>query len=325
MRTLYIVGGAMGVGKTTTCRLLCERLENSALLDGDWLWDLHPFRVTDVTKRLVCDNIVAVLNNFLACSELENIVFCWVLHRQDILDGLLSRLHTAGWNVRRISLTCTEPALRARLEKDVRAGLRRPQPCLPAAVCRAGYRKAGRVVDHARRSRRRHTFGRTAMKQKLILITGSPCVGKTAVAERLFGLCEDSAYFDGDWGWCVNPFSLDDPRLRNGDRTIAFALSNYLKSGFRYVICPTVVVIGEEIRASVLRGIDAENYSTVAFTLTCSEETLAARHRKRGDQTTLSYAWLRMPPHPGDYVVDTDGRTPEQVAAELKRIVDAAD
>ena len=131
------------------------------------------------------------------------------------------------------------------------------------------------------------------MKQKLILVTGSPCVGKTAVAERLFGLCEDSAYFDGDWGWCVNPFSLDDPRLRNGDRTIAFALSNYLKS--------------------------------VAFTLTCSEETLAARHRKRGDQTTLSYAWLRMPPHPGDYVVDTDGRTPEQVAAELKRIVDAAD
>ena len=74
MRTLYIVGGAMGVGKTTTCRLLCERLENSALLDGDWLWALHPFRVTDVTKRLVCDNIVAVLNNFLACSELENIV-----------------------------------------------------------------------------------------------------------------------------------------------------------------------------------------------------------------------------------------------------------
>lgn len=126
MRTLYIVGGAMGVGKTTTCRLLCERLENSALLDGDWLWDLHPFRVTDVTKRLVCDNIVAVLNNFLACPELENIVFCWVLHRQDILDGLLSRLHTAGWNVRRISLTCTEPALRARLEKDVCAGLRRP-------------------------------------------------------------------------------------------------------------------------------------------------------------------------------------------------------
>lgn len=130
------------------------------------------------------------------------------------------------------------------------------------------------------------------MKQKLILITGSPCVGKTAVAERLFGLCEDSAYFDGDWGWCVNPFSLDDPRLRNGDRTIAFALSNYLKSGFRYVICPTVVVIGEEIRASVLRGIDAENYSTVAFTLTCSEETLAAPapQTRRSDNAVLCVA-----------------------------------
>ena len=29
------------------------------------------------------------------------------------------------------------------------------------------------------------------MKQKLILITGSPCVGKTTVAERLFETCED--------------------------------------------------------------------------------------------------------------------------------------
>ena len=82
------------------------------------------------------------------------------------------------------------------------------------------------------------------MKQKLILITGSPCVGKTTVAERLFETCEDSAYFDGDWAWCVNPFSLSDPRLRNGDKTMSFALSNYLRSGFAYVIFSSVVIIG---------------------------------------------------------------------------------
>lgn len=35
------------------------------------------------------------------------------------------------------------------------------------------------------------------LKQKLIIITGSPCVGKTAVAERLFESYENSAYFDG--------------------------------------------------------------------------------------------------------------------------------
>lgn len=42
MKTLYVVGGAMGAGKTTTCRLLRDRLDNSVLLDGDWLWDIHP-------------------------------------------------------------------------------------------------------------------------------------------------------------------------------------------------------------------------------------------------------------------------------------------
>ena len=100
--------------------------DNSVLLDGDWLWDMHPFCVNDVTKKLVTDNIVAVLNNFLSCPALDNVVFCWVLHRQEVLDGLLSRLHTAGWTVRRISLVCTPEALRARLARDVAAGLRQP-------------------------------------------------------------------------------------------------------------------------------------------------------------------------------------------------------
>lgn len=65
------------------------------------------------------------------------------------------------------------------------------------------------------------------LKQKLIIITGSRCVGKTAVAERLFESYENSAYFDGDWAWCVNPFLIADPRLRNGDKTMSFALSTY--------------------------------------------------------------------------------------------------
>ena len=156
------------------------------------------------------------------------------------------------------------------------------------------------------------------MKQKLILITGSPCVGKTTVAERLFETCEDSAYFDGDWAWCVNPFSLSDPRLRNGDKTMSFALSNYLRSGFAYVIFSSVVIIGAEIREAILRDIDADGYTTVAFTLTCSEATLAERHRRRGDRTSVSYQWLRMPPCPGDRVLDTDGKTPAQLAAEIR-------
>lgn len=160
------------------------------------------------------------------------------------------------------------------------------------------------------------------MKQKLIIITGSPCVGKTAVAEKLFESYENSAYFDGDWAWCVNPFSLIDPRLRNGDKTISFAISNYLNSGFAYVIFSAVVVIGETIRSAILNDITAKGYETIAFTLKCSEEELAQRHKKRGDATEVSLHWLRMEPHPGDYVIDSDGKTIFQVVDEIRTIVD---
>ncbi len=158
-------------------------------------------------------------------------------------------------------------------------------------------------------------------KQKLIIITGSPCVGKTAVAERLFESYENSAYFDGDWAWCVNPFSIADPRLRNGDKTMSFALSTYLNSNFDYVIFSSVVVIGDAIRAAILKDITAKNYTTVAFTLTCSKETLAERHQKRGDTSEVSFRWLKMEPHPGDYVIDTDNKTIEQIADEIRRFI----
>ena len=64
------------------------------------------------------------------------------------------------------------------------------------------------------------------MKKKLILISGSPCVGKTAVGTRLFESCDNSAYLDGDWCCCVHPFSVADSRLRNGDKSMSFVLSN---------------------------------------------------------------------------------------------------
>jgi broad-specificity NMP kinase len=159
------------------------------------------------------------------------------------------------------------------------------------------------------------------MKQKLIIITGSPCIGKTAVAERLFETYENCAYFDGDWAWRVNPFSIADPRLRNGDKTMSFALSNYLNSNFDYVIFSSVVVIGKSIRRAILNDITAKGFTTVAFTLKCSESALIERHRKRGDTNDISFQWLEMEPHFGDYVVNTDDKSIGQIADEIKKLV----
>jgi len=85
---------------------------------------MHPFQVTEETKRMVMENICFLLNNFIRCSAYENIVFCWVMHQQSILDDLLSRLETANCRIYTISLVCGEQALRNRLRRDVNAGIR---------------------------------------------------------------------------------------------------------------------------------------------------------------------------------------------------------
>ena len=53
MKKIYLIGGAMGVGKTTVAQILKTKLSNSVFLDGDWCWDSDPFQVTEETKIMV--------------------------------------------------------------------------------------------------------------------------------------------------------------------------------------------------------------------------------------------------------------------------------
>lgn len=124
MKTIYFIGGAMGVGKTTVCQRLKTKLHNSVFLDGDWCWNASPFQVTEETKKMVLQNICFLLNQFIHCSAYENIIFCWVMHEQSIIDRLLASIDKTNCKVKVISLICNESALRNRLGKDIAAGLR---------------------------------------------------------------------------------------------------------------------------------------------------------------------------------------------------------
>ena len=124
MKTLYLVGGPMGVGKTTVSRELLKSLSRCAFLDGDWCWTMQPFTVTDETKAMVMDNITHTLGNFLRCSEFENIVFCWVMHQQQIIEDILSRLPMDGVRAVSVSLVCAPEVLTERIRRDIDAGLR---------------------------------------------------------------------------------------------------------------------------------------------------------------------------------------------------------
>lgn len=67
-----------------------------------------PFQVTDETKEMVMDNICYLLNNFLHCSAYENVIFCWVMHEQSIVDEIVSKLDTEECRVIKISLIVDE-------------------------------------------------------------------------------------------------------------------------------------------------------------------------------------------------------------------------
>ena len=124
MKRLYLLGGTMGVGKTTVSQQLKQDLPNSVFLDGDWCWDADPFQVTEETKSMAIRNICYLLNSFLHCTAYENIIFCWVMHEQSILDAITNRLDTDNCKVTKISLTADEINLRNRLASDITRGIR---------------------------------------------------------------------------------------------------------------------------------------------------------------------------------------------------------
>jgi broad-specificity NMP kinase len=126
MKKLIIINGTMGVGKTTVCKRLLEVLQPSVFLDGDWCWNMNPFVVNEENKAMVMDNITHMLKAYLNNSGYEYVVFCWVIHQEEIFNQILKPLTDCDFALYKISLICSEFALRQRLEADVHSGVRAP-------------------------------------------------------------------------------------------------------------------------------------------------------------------------------------------------------
>lgn len=120
MKHVYLIGGPMGIGKSTICNQLNQDLDHSVFLDGDWCWNMDPFVVNQDTKNIVLDNITHCLNNFIHTPGIENIIFCWVMHKQDIIDKIIQKLDTEGVDIHLISLICEKEELIKRMLIDRR-------------------------------------------------------------------------------------------------------------------------------------------------------------------------------------------------------------
>jgi hypothetical protein len=125
MKKLIMINGTMGVGKSTVCNKLLDLLSPSVYLDGDWCWNMNPFVVSEENKEMVINNISYLLKSYLNNSGYEYILFCWVMHEEDIIKQILDKLKEFDFQLYKISLICTQEALEKRLNKDVVNGIRK--------------------------------------------------------------------------------------------------------------------------------------------------------------------------------------------------------
>jgi broad-specificity NMP kinase len=114
----------MGVGKTSLCKILNKRMENSVWLDGDWCWQIHPFNPNEENKIMVEDNIRHLLLNFCKNSQIDHIIFSWVLSSQTLLDRILSWFSNEYCKIHTITLMASDEVLSKRLKKDICLGIR---------------------------------------------------------------------------------------------------------------------------------------------------------------------------------------------------------
>lgn len=116
-KKMVIVNGPMGVGKTTVCNCLKQRLQPCFFLDGDWCWDMAPFTVSEENKKMVVGNIVYLLNSFLENPFSETVLFCWVLPDETMINEITGRLTKTSFSEIRISLICSPEILVQRLKQ----------------------------------------------------------------------------------------------------------------------------------------------------------------------------------------------------------------
>jgi hypothetical protein len=156
------------------------------------------------------------------------------------------------------------------------------------------------------------------LQPKLILIGGEAWTGKSTCAEILFKRLNNSAWLDGDDVWRVNPWSLDDPRLRASDINMAFVVQTYLQSRFDYVILSSIVLSDPAITARILERIKDVKFNLLSFTLMCDETTLAERARQRDNNLNPVFIVLEQTRGLLDTIkIETANKKPDIVVDEM--------
>lgn len=113
--------------------------------------------------------------------------------------------------------------------------------------------------------------------KKLIIINGTPGVGKSTVSKLLNQEIENSAWLDGDWCWMMNPFIVNEENKAMVESNIYHHLNNYLKNSSLKVIIFSWVIGHDQLMDKIISNIDIDSEYTYKITLMCDDDILRQR------------------------------------------------
>ncbi|MBQ7915200.1 MAG: AAA family ATPase [Firmicutes bacterium] len=121
MKTFLFICGPNGIGKTTVCFNLLQRLNRSAFVDSDACRAMNPFVLDDITIPCIAKNMSDMINNYLACPAVETVLFSYGFHgrRREVFDLMLEQIH-GEYRFCPILLICDEDENIRRMHLDGR-------------------------------------------------------------------------------------------------------------------------------------------------------------------------------------------------------------
>lgn len=123
MKKLIFICGPNGVGKSTVCQRLNERLSHSARIDSDWCRCINPFEFSQELMTVNEKNITSLLSNYLACDYFEYVIFSYGFHgpRKQIFDKVIFNISSFDYEFLPVILTCNVEENIKRMKQDGRS------------------------------------------------------------------------------------------------------------------------------------------------------------------------------------------------------------
>jgi len=134
MKTLILIGGPMGVGKTSVGNELSKRIKKSAYIEGDLGWKGIPFVLNDINKRKVLDNIIQMIK--VTFASFDVVILGWVMDQQSTIDSINNEFDSKFIQIKSFSIIASSEQITQRLQKDFANGIRKDDGVIERSLAR---------------------------------------------------------------------------------------------------------------------------------------------------------------------------------------------